>query len=90
MVTGRNDAKMCYATWPDARRVVEGSGYKFNDGGWPSDIPFSDLNRNLGGTRVFRWLLSRWANGLLRLVRATEEDKRNARLDPRLLILNAA
>ncbi|KAI1782562.1 hypothetical protein LXA43DRAFT_1068597 [Ganoderma leucocontextum] len=55
MVTGRNDAKMCYATWPDARRVVEGSGYKFNDGGWPSDIPFSDLsNRILGAKLVYR------------------------------------
>ncbi|KAM5541020.1 hypothetical protein V8D89_005331 [Ganoderma adspersum] len=87
--TGRDNARMWYGLWPYALRVVDRLGYKFNDGGWPSDIPFRDLNRIPGGTLVFRRLQSRWDTGLLQFVRATEEDKRNARLDPRLLIPNA-
>lgn len=89
-LTGRSDAKMWYATLPYGKWVVNRFGYKFNDGGWPSDIPFRDLNRIPGGTHTLRRLQSRWDNGLLRLVRATDEDKCNACLDPRLLIPNAA
>ncbi|KAM5540546.1 hypothetical protein V8D89_005775 [Ganoderma adspersum] len=88
--TGRSDARVWYGLWPYATCVVDRLGYKFNDGGWPSDIPFRDLNRIPGGTHVFRRLQSRWDNGLLRFVKATEEDKRNARLDPRFLIPNAS
>lgn len=80
---------MWYATQPYGKWVVDRFGYKFNDGGWPSDLPFRDLNRIPGGTHALRRLQSRWDHGLLRLVKATEEDKRNARLDPRLLIPNA-
>ncbi|PIL28145.1 hypothetical protein GSI_05662 [Ganoderma sinense ZZ0214-1] len=89
-VTGRDEARIWYAIWRYALWVVDRYGFKFNDGGWPSDIPFRDLNRIPGGTHVFRRLQSRWDSGLLWLVRASEEDKRNARRDPRLLIPNTS
>lgn len=42
-----------------ARDVVDALGFKFNDDpGWPSDIPFHDLNRIPGGIAVYRRLQS--------------------------------
>ncbi len=90
-LSGNDDAKLWYGLWEYAMRVVCGLGYKFNDDpGWPYDIPFRDLNRIPGGKPVFKRIRSHWDGGLLRFVRATDEDKRMAQRDPRLVSPNAA
>ncbi|KAM5534615.1 hypothetical protein V8D89_011717 [Ganoderma adspersum] len=90
-VSGRDDARVRWALRLFAKDVVDKLGFKFNDDpGWPSDIPFRDLNRIPGGIAVYRRLQSLVDTGRLRFVRATEEDRRNARLNPLLVSPNAA
>ncbi len=89
--SGVSDARLWYAARLYALYVVGGLGYKFNDDpGWPDEIPFRDLNRIPGGKPVYIRLLSDWDAGRLRFVKATEEDKRNALLNPWLVFPNAA
>ena len=69
-------------------RMVSVYGVMFNPGGWPSDIPFRDLNRVQGGTKALKKLQELVDKGDLKLVRATEQDKLDAQRDPRLVIPN--
>ncbi len=63
---------------------------KFNEGGWPPSIPFTDLSSMRCGTKVFNLLQSRLDSGELKIVPATEENKRNTGHEPWLVIRDVA
>ena len=68
--------------------MVSVLGVKFNPGGWPSNIPFTDLNRIPGGTRPLKVLQDLVDKGNLKLVWATLQDRQDAERDPRSVIPN--
>ena len=63
-------------------------GLKFNDGGWPREIPFTNLSELGGGVAPLRRLLALWKSGALKIVRVEPEDLERAARDPRSVLPN--